>query len=201
MKVFCIGDSLTEGDYGVNGKRGIANIRKENYPYFLARNTGWTVINLGKCGFRADTYLNYYKQVNIEIADADVIVIMLGTNGGNDPYENTPCNEAYRELIKLLKKDAPCAVIILCTPPHATENRNFSNFGYLPQIQKAVEFVSILSAEEDLPLIDVYNCGYFTSESEEIMQPNDGLHFCEDGYKILANVIERGIKSIMRLKM
>ncbi len=24
MKIYCIGDSLTEGDYGVPGKRGIA---------------------------------------------------------------------------------------------------------------------------------------------------------------------------------
>lgn len=200
MKVFCIGDSLTEGDYGVKGKSGIANIKRENYPFFLAENTGWTVINLGKCGFRADTYLSYYKQANIEIADADVIVVMLGTNGGNDSAENTPCNAAYRELIELLRKDAPGAVIILCTPPHATENKNFSNCGYLPQVQKAVSFVRALAAEENLPLIDVYDCGYFTPQTEEIMQPNDGLHFGEEGYKTLAYVIERGIKSVTELK-
>ena len=39
MKIACIGDSLTEGDYGVSGKVGIANVHKENYPSFLAKMT------------------------------------------------------------------------------------------------------------------------------------------------------------------
>ncbi len=34
MRICCLGDSLTEGDYGVFGKRGIANVHAENYPFF-----------------------------------------------------------------------------------------------------------------------------------------------------------------------
>ena len=49
MKICCLGDSLTEGDYGVKGKSGIANVKKENYPYFLAQSTGWEVKNFGFC--------------------------------------------------------------------------------------------------------------------------------------------------------
>lgn len=197
MKVICIGDSLTEGDYGVKGKTGIADIHKENYPYFLAKNTGWTVRNFGKCGFTACEYLNYYKEGKVDVTDADVIVIMLGTNGGNDPTENTPCNEAFRELIRLLRNDARDANIILCTPPQATVNEAFSNCGYMPQIIKSALFVRLLANEESLPLIDVFDCEYFTPETESVMQPNDGLHFGEEGYKTLARVIEKGIKSFL----
>ena len=51
MKVICcLGDSLTEGDYGIFGKSGIANVQPENYPYFLSKITGWEVRNFGKCG-------------------------------------------------------------------------------------------------------------------------------------------------------
>ncbi len=197
MKIICLGDSLTEGDYGVKGHRGIANIHKENYPYFLSKNTGWETVNCGKCGYMATNYLEYYKNGSVNVKNADGIVIMLGTNGGHAPNFDTPCNNAYRELISLLRKDAPNAKIILCTPPHATENIEYSNCGYLPQVKDAVEFVNILSKEEKLPLIDVYNCGYFTSETESTMQPNDGLHFGEEGYKVLAQVIEKGIKEIL----
>lgn len=197
IKVVCIGDSLTEGDYGVKGKTGIANIHKENYPYFLAQCTGWTVLNFGKCGFRADAYLDYYKNGNVDVTGADVIVVMLGTNGGHSPTDNTPCNQALRELVKLLKRDAKNAEIVLCTPPPATVNKEYSNCGYMPQIRNAVLFVRVLSAEESIPLIDVYDSGVFTPETESTMQPNDGLHFCEDGYKALAHIIEQGIKSIM----
>ncbi len=200
MKIICIGDSLTQGDYGVKGKTGIANLHDKNYPFFLAENTGWSVLNCGRCGYRADNYLNYYKNKDFDVSDADVIVIMLGTNGGNDPDENTPCNQAYKELIKLLRADAPNATIILCTPPQATINKSYSNCGHMPRIQKAVSFAKKLAVEEALPLIDVHNCGRFTPETEDIMQANDGLHFTEIGYKTLALVIEQGIKEIMHNK-
>lgn len=41
----CIGDSLTEGDYGVYGKSGIANVCEKNYPYFLSQMLNVPVIN------------------------------------------------------------------------------------------------------------------------------------------------------------
>lgn len=61
MKIICMGDSLTEGDYGLPGQSGIANIQPESYPYFLAKHTGWTVVNAGRCGYRATDYRNYLQ--------------------------------------------------------------------------------------------------------------------------------------------
>lgn len=199
MKVVCIGDSLTQGDYGVMGNSESGNVRPENYPYFLAKYTGWTVLNRGICGMQATTYLQFYKNGHVDVTDSNVVIIMLGTNGGNDPVENTPGNDAYRELVKLIRQDAPETKIILCTPPPATVDKNFSNYGYMPRILKAVAFVEKLAKEESLDLIDVHNCGYFTPETERIMQPNDGLHFGEEGYKTLAKVIEQGIRKICNI--
>ncbi len=61
MKIICMGDSLTEGDYGLPGQSGIANVQPESYPYFLAKHTGWTVVNAGHCGYRATDYWNYLQ--------------------------------------------------------------------------------------------------------------------------------------------
>ena len=30
--ICCIGDSLTEGDYGMYGVTGVANVHEKNYP-------------------------------------------------------------------------------------------------------------------------------------------------------------------------
>ena len=46
--VVCLGDSLTEGDYGIFGRSGIANIQPKGYPWFLEKLTGWEVRNFGK---------------------------------------------------------------------------------------------------------------------------------------------------------
>lgn len=194
MNVICIGDSLTEGDYGIKGKRGIANVHKENYPYFLAEHTGWNVHNFGKCGYRADHYLRYYEAGNVNVENADVIVVMLGTNGGNTPNMDTPSNDAYKKLLSLLKKDAPKATILLCTPPHATMNEAYSNNGHLPQITEAAMFVRQLAEKEGYPLIDVLDSKEITEETVAVLQPNDGLHFGKEGYQALARIIEDGIR-------
>ena len=41
--VCCLGDSLAEGEYGISGKSGIANVQPEGYPYFLEKITGFSV--------------------------------------------------------------------------------------------------------------------------------------------------------------
>ena len=187
--ICCLGDSLTEGDYGVYGKSGIANVKPENYPYFPAKITGCTVKNFGKCGYTSTSYLRFYRDGHVDLRGADAVIIMLGTNGGLDPLEDTQGNEDFRELLRLCRQDAPSAEIFLCTPPHVTENPVWSNCGYAPQVEKAVAFVRNLAKEMDFPLIETALCPDFTTENEGVMQPNDGLHFGLVGYEVLARFV------------
>ncbi len=197
MIIACLGDSLTEGDYGVFGKRGIADVKAENYPYFLSKLLHAEVRNYGKCGYTASNYLEYYTKGNVSLEDVDVILVMLGTNGGHDGEAETQANLDYKKLIDLCKKDAPNAKIVLCTPPHATSNPQYSNCGYEPQVRKAVDFVRKSAKDWGLDLIDVAKCPEFTDENEPIMQPNDGLHFGKTGYSTLARFIADGLKAIL----
>ncbi len=194
MKIYCLGDSLTEGDYGVYGKRGIANVQEKNYPNFLAQLSGATVVNCGKCGYRTTDYIRYYESGKVQLQDADIIIIMLGTNGGLDMEQETPENLAYRQLLDRCKADAPQAHIYLCTPPHASDDPNKPHYGKATQVQKGVAFVRSLTKEYGLDKIELALCPDFTAENEHIMQPNDGLHFGETGYRVMANFIFNAIK-------
>ncbi len=194
MKICCLGDSLTEGDYGVPGKSGIANIQPENYPYYLGIMSGADVLNFGRCGYRATNYLEYYQSGNVDVKDADLIIIMLGTNGGQHPEQDTPDNKAYRELVALCRQDAPSAQIVLCTPPHVTEDPAMSNCGHAPQVALAVDFVRSFAQRENLKLIDVAACEKFNANTEHIYQSNDGLHFNQLGYEALATYIYQSIR-------
>lgn len=195
--IVCIGDSLTEGDYGVKGARGIANVQEKGYPYFLEQMTGWEARNFGKCGYTSVNYLKYYKEGNVRLCGADAIVVMLGTNGALDPDNACQGNDDYVELVNLLKHDAPCAKILLCTPPHVTENPEYSNCGYAEKVEKAVKWVRTYAEKEGIDLIDTANAPAFTAETEHVMQPNDGLHFGEEGYKALAEFIAEELKKII----
>ena len=192
--IVCIGDSLTEGDYGIKGKRGIANVQEKGYPYFLERIMDCEARNFGKCGYTSVNYLKYYKEGNVKLCGADAIVVMLGTNGALDLDADTQGNRDYHELISLLRHDAPSAKIYLCTPPHVTSNPEYSNCGYADKVAKAVNWVRAYAEKEGIALIDTANAPAFTAETEYIMQPNDGLHFGEEGYKALAEFIAEHIK-------
>ncbi len=189
MVISCIGDSLTQGDYGIYGKRGIANVQPENYPYFLTQLTNAEVRNFGKCGFTSTGWKTFYDNGNVNLEGSDIIIILLGTNGGLDDKQDIQGNEDYKYIVDVCKKDAPNAKIFLCTPPHVTKNPEYSNCGYADQVEKAVAFVRNFAKKEQLPLIDTALCPFFTEETEHIMQPNDGLHFGKEGYQKLAEFI------------
>ncbi len=194
--ISCIGDSLTEGDYGVYRKRGIANVKPENYPYFMSRLLDCEVRNFGKCGATASDILKRYRDGLIDVKGSDIVVIMLGTNGGNTPHADTQCNKDYIEIINLIKRDAKNAKIVLLTPPHATVNPEMSNCGYAQNVEYAGEFAKHTANELSLGIIDVGASDQFNDQNEDVMQTNDGLHFTEIGYKTLAEIVSSGLKKL-----
>jgi lysophospholipase L1-like esterase len=194
---YCIGNhDFTEGDYGVFGKRGIANVHNENYPYFLEKSLGCEVLNYGKCGFTSMSYLKYYNAGNVDVSGADIVLIMLGSNGGLDPAKETQGNADFIDLISLVREDAPKSIVVLITPPHVTENPEYSNCGYISNVLKAQKFVKEVSKKLSLPLIDLGAFEEFNADTEKIYQPNDGLHFTEKGYRVMAEFIEKELKKL-----
>lgn len=193
MIICCIGDSLTEGDYGVKGKRGIANVQEKGYPYFLAQLTGAEVRNFGRCGCQSRHMLAWYEEGILDLSGADRIVILLGTNGGQSAQGESENNDAYRALVRHILADQPQAQLYLCTPPNATTDPAYSNCGYAPQVAEAVGFVRRAAKEFGLPVIDLAASPRITPETEAVLQPNDGLHFSEAGYRTLAEEICAGL--------
>lgn len=151
--------------------------------------------NYGKCGFRSVEYLDYYMSGKADLEGSDIILIMLGTNGGHSIQEDTEANRAYRTLVRKIKEDVPQAAIYLLTPPHATDNPELSNCGYSEQVKTAVEFVRNLAVEENTGLIDIAGYAEFSLENEWKYQSNDGLHFVERGYQELASFIAQKLRT------
>lgn len=185
MKIYCVGDSLTEGDYGIPGKSGIANVKKENYPFFLSQILGEEIYNFGISGISSKGYFARYDRGEFDFSEADVILVMLGTNGGL----RDELKDCYINLVKAMENDCPSAKIIIITSPHVTENPNYSNCGYACNVASAVKTAKEFAAQNNYELIDLAGYDQFTAENEKIMQPNDGLHYGELGYKHMATFI------------
>lgn len=194
LKITCIGDSLTEGDYGL--APGVANVHYRNYPFYFSMQTGATVANYGCCGATATSYFKDWMP-KVDVSDADVIVIMLGSNLG---LQGT-YGASYKKIVKKVQHDMKeGATIILVTPPHATENPDQSNYGYNPDVIGAVKVIRNYAAETGLAIIDAYTNSPIQAENEDLYQPNDGLHMAEDGYKAFAEFMAEEIRKILGIE-
>lgn len=192
MKVLCIGDSLTEGDYGIYGKTCIANVHEENYPTFLARLTGAEVLNRGRCGVRASGMLRIYQEeirTKDRLDDVDAAVIMLGTNGGLTAFKDSDENAAYDALVRMIRADCPRARVYLCPPPHITEGMAPEMILHVHSVRQGRTFVRRYARDNGYTLIPTDEIPEFTALNEYLYQPNDGCHFSEAGYRVLAAFI------------
>ena len=196
MIICCIGDSLTEGDYGIPGVSGVANVHAENYPYFLARATGAEVRNFGKCGWRSSHMLKWAKEGGLNLTGADLILLLLGANGGQKALGDSEENTAYAELVEFCRKEAPQARLVLMTPPNVTTNPKYSNFGYGGQVAEAVGFVRRFAAAQGLEVINLAANSRFTPNTEDDLQSNDGVHFNEKGYRAMAEEVLKSLREL-----
>ena len=192
-KIACIGDSLTYGNSWTD----------EAYPVYLKQYLGssYDVGNFGLngasiTGTNPSLYIKYAEkqQYTDSIAfDADVVIIMLGTNDSKDWKAASPNFESwYKELIESYQNKNPDVEIILVTAPPTLENNKFS----IPNdvIRDQVCPVQRDVAEElELPLIDFrkimeeHDGGY-----ESLIRGDaafDGVHLSVEGAQLLARLL------------
>ncbi len=193
-KVVCMGDSLTEGDYGI--APCVANVHYRNYPFFLARLTGAETVNHGRCGANAHSYWDtLYKDGFVDVTDADIVLLMLGTNAGL----RDGMADMYKHLVEHVRADMkPDATLVLITPPHATEDPRWCNCGFNANALGAAEFIRAYAPSVNLPLIDAYADSPIQPENEDQYQNKDGLHMCEAGLMAFAEFINGELKRILK---
>ncbi len=185
MQIACIGDGITEGDYSGKNKTTLS-IHSRGYAYFMQETLGAEVINYGKKDATAASVLQSYKDGVIDIKNADVIMIMLGTNKGLEGDMGT----AYNELLSLIEKDKKAdAKIVLLTPPHATSDNRKAGKGNATTVEKAATVVRNTASAKGYALIDVLAEAPFCTEMENVYQPHDGLHLAETGHRVMAKFL------------
>ncbi|MBE6610186.1 MAG: hypothetical protein E7634_05925 [Ruminococcaceae bacterium] len=193
-KIACIGDSLTYGHTWTN----------QAYPVFLSEmvdDYGWEVKNFGLngasiTGTNPNLYLKYTEQKQYTDSldyDADVVVIMLGTNDSKDWKAAEPNFESwYIELIESYQEKNPDVEIILVTAPPTLENNKFN----LPNNvikEKVCPIQRDVAEELGLPMIDFRQiCEEYKGGYESLLRTDaafDGVHLSFDGAVLLADLI------------
>ena len=189
-----LGDSITEGQRGTL-EGTVLNRTYRNYPYFVSKKLGCSMANFGKSGANGKSYYeDLYKKGTIRIADADVIVIMLGVNRGLSGEYGI----GYLNLITAIKKDMKKdAVLILVTPVSASIDDSRYYHDRIAHVQSSYNAVKNYAALKNIPYIDAFKNSPIQPAMEDIYQV-DGLHITEEGAKAFADYLADEIAKILR---
>lgn len=197
IKVACVGDSTTYG-------HGISGWAKNNYPAKLQSILGesYHVQNFGKSGSTASDdgdqpYTKSAEYKNSIEYDADILVIMLGTNDSKEENWTGAIDFTNRmdALIESYKKDNSDLRVIICTPTcsfyPAGQNSGKTNFDVRPAIVSEIKnHLRTYALSHGYELVDVYDLTQYHHEWFD-----DNVHPSADGANAIAEVIAKKIKS------
>lgn len=198
LKIACLGDSIT----AAANLESEENYRQYAYPARLKELLGAEeVYNLGIGGssigrYWADAYVDRYRDIP---EDADIIIVMGGTNDGfcvsdkefgslDERAERTFCGD-LDELMSGLREYYPNADIFFVTPlPNVLHDYLMSERDYLLPQQRFVDVILDLAKEYDYAVIDLYNSNILDSHDVDIVTHYipDGVHGNREGYQIIA---------------
>ena len=213
LKIIFLGDSITQG-VGVKKKENI-------YADRVCRSLGFAEMrNYGISGTRLARQQRYpdytwvpkwddhcfsdrFEQMD---DDADVVVVFGGTNDfghGNAPFGEESDREpesfigACHYLFASLVIKYPASHIIAMTPIHReTENTPSPVTGKV--LEDYVDVIRRVATEYGISVLDTYNlCPIDPSNPEhKAKYVPDGLHPCDEGQRLLAEVLEEHIRNL-----
>ncbi len=185
VKVATVGDSLTYG-------YGLENREKDAYPSVLSEKLGshYQVSNFGLSGrsLQSTADFPYFNEKNAQLSldsEADIVIIMIGSNDSRAPYWNRErFIREYKEMAERYVDLSSQPDVYLVIPPFVPTSR----FGLNNQIVE-VELQTIITEignQLDLPVINLYSVtkGHYEYYS-------DGLHLNPLGNQVIASEIYR----------
>lgn len=197
IKVACVGDSTTYG-------HGISGWARNNYPAKLQEMLGdsYHVQNFGKSGSTASDdgdqpYTQSAEYTSSIEYDADILVIMLGTNDSKKENWTGAIDFTNRmdSLIESYKKDNPDLRVIICTPTCAFfpegQTDGKTNFDVRPNtVAEIKNHLRSYALSHGYELVDIYDLTRYHSEWF-----GDNVHPSNDGAQAIAEAIGNKIKN------
>ena len=188
VTILCIGDSITEGS-------GLKQFSRRAYPAVLDSmlGPGYRVVNLGRGGATmlksGDLpYWNTQDFLNLFDYQADIVIVMLGTNDTKPHNWNEgEFAKDFQAMIDTLHTLQGNPEIFVCKPVPVFKdvwgiNDSTMVNGVLPVVEK-------LAATNNHTLIDLY-----TGMAGAGIHFPDGVHPDEAGARMMAGIVARSIK-------
>ncbi len=201
LSIACLGDSITQAANLDN----LENYQQYSYPSRLKEILGAeSMTNLGIGGssigrYWENAFVDRFKEIP---QDTDLIIVMGGTNDGfcltQEDFGTMQERKAgtfigdLDELMRGLKETYPDAKIVFITPlPNVLHDMLRKERDYLLSQTVITSAIRQLSAEYEIPVIDLYNSNMLDTHDAAVIYNYmpDGVHCNEEGYRLLAQHI------------
>lgn len=195
IRVAAIGDSLTQGLIGDDGKYTTG----ASYSEYLAKTLGegYEVKNFGLSSYGLYEQHQYSYRDTEEYRAAlayhpDIVIILFGTNDAKTMYWDTikaQYEEIYQKFVQefVNLKSNPQVIVALPTPVFGESN--FAKDRPQSNMAEVREIITGLANNKGWKLVDSY--GLFANS--EALFP-DGLHYNKQGAQTIANAFADAIK-------
>lgn len=204
VNILCIGDSLTEGITGGTTRT------TDNYPINMQKALGinYTVFNAGVGGSQASTWWSSWRSyLNLKSYNTDVIIVMLGANGGmTDTFEtDVDAYDDYNDyantitgrtcsMIEWLQEQLPSAQILMVAPTYIDASIAPNNATQADrQCQNMPKFVE----RYHTGVIDIRNTMGINSKNSAEWLSSDGVHGTEKFYEKLGMLMASQVKPLI----
>ncbi|MBF0819265.1 GDSL-type esterase/lipase family protein [Streptococcus acidominimus] len=187
IKVATVGDSLTYG-------YGLENRERDAYPSILAEKLGhhYQVSNFGLSGrsLQSTSDYPYLQEKNAQLSlesEADIVIIMIGSNDSRAPYWNKErFITEYGELVDRYLQMPSQPDVYLLVPPYVPTSRfGLNNAIVRSELQ---EIIPRIAEEKGLEWINLYPL----TEGQAAYY-SDGLHLTPLGNQLVAETVYAAI--------
>ena len=169
MNIICFGDSNTYG-YDPRGYFGGRYDADSRWVDILARETGWTVCNMGQNGREIPSAAPAF------LDDTNLLIVMLGTNDllrGRSPEQATERLERFLSGISLDRSK-----ILLIAPPPVTLGAWVPSQQLIDESHAFARLCQTLAEQMGIHFAD--------AGKWDIPLAYDGVHFTEQGHRAFA---------------
>jgi lysophospholipase L1-like esterase len=192
VTIVCLGDSTTAGtpyfESPVEAPPDGRGDETGSYPYWLRqRRAGWKILNRGVNGERSDQIAARFDR-DVLAARPDIVVIIAGVN---DIYQSRTSDHVTAQLASMYERahSGRIAVIGGTIVPYntATPEQN-------ARMHAVNAWIGVqASRDANLKFVDTRGAAASPSDPDRLAGSPDGLHPDRDGYRRMAEAIDRAI--------
>ena len=198
MTIVCLGDSTTAGtpyfESPVEAPPAGRGDETGSYPHWLRqRHPDWQILNRGVNGERSDQIAARFDR-DVLAARPDVVVIIAGVN---DIYQGRPADHVTGQLRLLYERARGARIRVVAGSivayNTATPEQNAKMHAVNAWIGQQA------AGDSPLRFADTRTAAGSTTDPDRLAGTPDGLHPDRDGYRRMAEAVDRAIQKTSAL--